>query len=1001
MFKAFRASAQKWAPFLFAVLLGCASTPVAAGGATSPATAAAAPASSPALPFDPSVTTGTLSNGLRYYLKRQKPEDQRAQLLLVVKAGSLHEEEDQRGVAHFVEHMAFQGTRRFSKEELKAVFERSGVAFGSDMNASTGYDHTQYQLNVPTDDPKLLTTALDVLEDWATSVTFGEQAVQQERGVILAEWLARQGLRQRMAQQQQDLLLAGSRYLQREPIGQKLVLEQLSRQRLLDYYQRWYRPERMAIVAVGDIEPAGIEAMVRQRFAQLPAGEPQSEPNLTIPVPDEPVAAVITDPELTASAVGLLLRSPGRVPRTEAELRAQLLLGLGTTMLNRRLSEITQRPDAPFAGAGGGVSYLFDAQQIFQAGARAKQGRLPESLAVMLAELERVERHGFGSSELDRERSAFLRGYDRRVAAKDTVSIGAIAFALSGAFVTGVPLMAPEYERDFGKRVLEGLSAADVSQAMRERLVNGQRLVIASGAERDAMPEKPSLLAALSSADALVVEPYQDRSFVGSLLPQLPEPARIVAEKRMEEVGVTEWTLSNGARVVLKPTEFAADEIVGQSTSFGGHARVAKRDVASALYAADIVQAGGVGQLDRLTLSKALAGKVANVSPWINELSEGIGSRAAPKDIETMFQLMHLYITAPRRDEQAFLSWRERFREQIRNRDLSPGAIFGDAISLKLWGNEPRRRAATPALLDEINLDTALKLYRERFADVSDFTFVFVGKIDEAAFRPLVERYLASLPGKGRKETFKDLGLHKRKGVTEVTVFAGKEDKTFVNLTFHGESRWSDPDHTDLDSLNAYLGIRMREVLREKLGTVYTPRVSYGFERLPYDHYSLTVSFESKPADVDPLIRAAREVIAEVKKSGIPASYVEKLSSQRTRDLQEYYRSNGFWLDQLLTKYRMKEDLKLILTLHELTRRVTSENVQRAARKFLRDDQYLMARLEPAAAAPGSGSPASSGATPPSEARPAPAGTARPPAAPRGPTPTSRSALPASTSPAN
>ncbi|MEY4548545.1 MAG: hypothetical protein RL685_4740 [Pseudomonadota bacterium] len=357
-----------------------------------------------------------------------------------------------------------------------------------------------------------------------------------------------------------------------------------------------------------------------------------------------------------------------------------------------------------------------------------------------------------------------------------------------------------------------------------------------------------------------------------------------------------------------------------------------------------------------------------------------------------MFQLLHLSLTAPRRDEQAFAAWLGRFREQLRNRDLNPASVFGEAVAQKVWGNEPRRLPPTLASLDEINLDTALKLYAERFADVSDFTFVFVGKIDEAAFRPLVERYLASLPGKGRKEAFKNLGLHRRKGVTEVTVHAGKEDKTSVSLMFHGEARWSENAHTDLDSLDTYLGIRVREVLREKLGNVYSPSVSYGFSRLPYDSYNLSVSFESKPGDVERLLQATRDVIAEVKKSGIDPSYVEKLRSERTRDVEEYYRSNAFWLERLVDKYRMKEDPRQILTLHELTQRVTSDNVRSAAQKFLRDDQYLIARLEPAVVAP-----AGDGKMPPmNDGKPPPTGGAKTPAAgEQGRTPSSRSTQPA------
>jgi zinc protease len=918
------------------------------------------------------VIKSSSSNGFSYYLKRQKPKDQRVHLLLVVGAGSLHEEDDQRGVAHFVEHMAFNGTRRFTKQAIIDFFEKSGMTFGSDLNASTGFDRTQYQLSVPTDDPKLLATALDILEDWASSVTFAPESVQNERPIVLSEWLTRQGMGKRVGDQTRDLLLAGSRYLKREPIGDKATLEQMGPERLIAFYQRWYRPERMAIVAVGDIDPKVLEPSLQERFSKLAAGSPQVAPDDAIAVGKDPVAAVITDPEMAASSIAVLFKAPSHRLLTEADYRERLLSGMAAQMLDRRLGEIAQRPEAPFTGASSSIaSGMLGKLDLVQIGARAKAGQIPHSLDVLLTEIERVKHHGYTDGEL-------------AVEARETTPIAALASALSNLFVTGDAVTSPEFSRDLGNRLLGQITLQEVTQASVERLHVSQEILLASGATRDAMPEKASLLAALEQAKSQPVAAYQDKAVASNLLAQAPTPGSIVSESRIEEVGVTVWGLSNGARVVLKPTDFSSDEVVEQSTSFGGNARVKKSDFPSASFAPQIVRSGGVGEFDRLALGKALAGKVVSVSPWVDELSEGIGGRAAPKDIETMFQLIYLYATAPRRDEPAFEALRASMREQLRNRDVDPGSVFADAVSKKLWGDEPRRSVPTLASIEQIQLDTALTFYADRFADVSDFTFVFVGKIDEATFRPLVERYLASLPGKGRKETFKDLGLHARKGISKVSVQAGKEDKESVVLMFHGESPWSENAHTDLVSLQMYLEMRVREVLREKIGGTYSPRISSNFGRLPFNAYTLSISFECKPSDADKLEQAARDVIADVKKSGIAASYVEKIKSERTRDLEEQYRNNGFWLERLVDKYRQNEDPRNILILHELTKRVTSDNVRLAAKKFLRNDQYLEAKLLPGvqtpAAAPPPGLPAPAApATPAAPAAPTPA-AAKPPA---------------------
>jgi zinc protease len=921
---------------------------VAPGSATSPP--GATPAPSAELPLDPQVLTGKLKSGVTYYLERHETKDRRAHLMLVVRAGSLHEDDDQRGMAHFVEHMAFSGTRRFAKQSLVDFFERSGLTFGSHANASTSFDRTEYMLSVPTDDPKLLPTALDVLEDWAAGISFEPDQVQKERQVLLSEWTSSRGAARRVGDQQRQLLLMGSRYVDRDIIGDRSVLETGPRQRLVDFYQRWYRPEQMAVIGVGDIDPQAVKAAVAERFDKLTASTlPAPPPNGEIPVGKEPSAAIITDPETPALEATVLFKSRGHALRTVADYREQLTAAMAAQMLDRRLGEIVQRPEAPFTGASSGMAQgVFGKLDLMQVGARAKQGQLAASFDTLLSELERVKRHGFTAPELERTRREYARFLDHQVAAQETAEGQAIAAGLANLFVVGDAVMAPEFQRSLGVRLLGELGLPEVNGAVGSRLQGSEEVLIASGATRDAMPEKASLLAALAASSQKPVQPYQEAAVEERLMVKLPEPGRIVAEQRIPEIGVIAWTLSNGARVVIRPTDFKNDQIVEQSVSFGGNRAVPAKDLPSARLAHEIVAAGGVQNLDQQALSKFLADKVVSVYPWIDEQDEGIRASAAPKDVETMFQLMYLYVTAPRRDPAAFEAYRAAVREGLRNRDLNPNQLFSEAIARKLYGDAPRRLPLTAAAVDALDLDSAFAFYRQRFADVSDFTFVFVGKIDEASFKPLVERYLASLPGGGRKETYHDLGLHRQKGISQVTVKAGKEDKASVMFLFHGETpRWSENAHTDLTSLESYLSIRLREVLREQLGGVYTPYVQSSFERIPVNEYSLVVAFDCKPADIDKLEQATRQVLTELEKNGAAPSYIEKLTNQRTRSLEEAYRSNDFWLERLVDKYKLREDPRQILILHDLTKRVTSENLQKAARTFARSDQYLEAKLLP------------------------------------------------------
>jgi zinc protease len=955
--------------YALAFMFACGGSPKPPASAPTPAergqTApiAPVPASSPPLPLDPKVTAGQLSNGFSYLLQRQKPDDKRAHLILVVKAGSVYEEDDQRGLAHFVEHMAFAGTRRFAKQALVDFFEKSGLTFGAHANAFTSYDRTQYLLNVPTDDPQLLATALDVMTDWAGAVLFDPEQMEKERQIMLSEWTSSRGAARRMGEQQRHILLAGSRFAEREVIGDEAVLKAAPRERIVDFYRRWYRPERMAIVMVGDIDPKAAEAAIRERFSSLPpaAQDAPAPPALDVPLHPEPITSVITDPEVTGTSVSVNFKTQTHPIATEADQRDALISNMAAGMLSRRLDTLARDPKAPFTGASIGISQgVFGCLDLVGASARAKQGRVQESLDTLLVELERARRFGFQDSEVERIKQQVARSLDSVVEGEATLEPASVAQGLAGTFVSGSVDVSADFIKALGTRLLGEITTADLNARAASWSRGAEELVLVSGASRDAMPAEAALAAALPEAAKKPLEPFRDEVTSEPLMAELPAPGRITEEKQVPEIGVDVWTLSNGARVVLKRTDFKRDQILGQALSFGGNARIPDKDFASARFATDAVTAGGLASFDVQMLRKVLAGKLVSARPWLAEDDEGISSSASPKDIETMFQLMHLYVTAPRRDEAAFEAFRAAVREGLRNRDLSPEAVFGDTVARAVWGNQPRRLPPTLASVEEINLDRALEIYQERFADVSDVSFVFVGDLDLASMRPLVERYLASLPGKGRKEKFKDLGLHRKKGVTRVRVHEGREDKATLLLRYHGESPWSDPAHTDLVSLQSYLNIRLREVLRDQMGGVYAPSVSSDFDRVPFDAWTLSISFSCKPADVDKLQTAIAEVVADVKKNGVSATYIEKLVSQRSRDLELSYRNNGFWLGRLASSYERGDDPRKILLLNELTRRVTSDNIRLAARKYLRDDQYIDAQLLPRA------EPAPASATAPS-----------------------------------
>jgi zinc protease len=947
--------------------------PGAVPGASAGAALPALPASKP-LPLDPQVKHGVLPNGLEYFVERHKPEDKRVQLVLVVKAGSLYEDDDQRGLAHFVEHMAFNGTRRFEKETLVDFFEKNGMRFGSHANATTSYDRTLYQLRLPADDPNLVLKGLDVLEDWSDSLSFDPEEVEKERKVVLSEWVSAQGVARRLGEQQRRLVLAGSRYIERETIGTTETLEQAKVERIVAFYKRWYRPERMAVIAVGDLDPAAIQAAITQRFARLaPSPVELIPPSRAIPIRREPIAVVMTDPEITVSLANVAFKRLTEPARNEDEHRFRLVSAMATHALSRRLDELTMNPDAAFTGASSGViPGAFGALDLLQVSARAKDGKLVPSLDAILVEIERARRHGFTEPELERERTAYLRSLERGTSTEQTEDIGGVAGGLAEQFVSGNVVMSAEYERTLGTKLMQQISVDELNRVFSRWIAESEQLFWVSAPARDNLPDRKSMLALRTEVLARDVAPYTEHVVSDELMATLPTPGTVTNEEYIPELDVTVWTLSNGARVVVKATDFKADEILARAVSFGGNAGVSPADFERVRFAAEVVGVSGLGTLDRQGLQRRVTGKVVSARPFIEEQEEGIVASAAPKDVETMLQLMHLYATAPRRDEAAFETLKNALQEQVKNRELSPTQVFADSVAKEFWGNTPRRLPPSAESIAGLDLDASLALYRDRFADLSDFTFVFVGRIDKEAFKPLVERYIASLPGGGRREKFKDIGLHRKKGVTRVVVKRGQEDKATLTLVFHGESPWSDPAHTDLVSLESYLGIRLREVLREQLGAVYTPYVESRFDRVPYDAYSMVISLECKPSDLDRVERAVRDVIRDTKKSGVEASYLDKMINQRTRELEEGYRTNSFWLGRLASRYERGEDPREIMILHALTKRITKDNLRHAAQQFLRDDQYLDARLLPAATAPAT-SPGSAPTALPAAPVPAPA----------------------------
>ena len=921
----------------------------AQAAATRGAAADSAPPLSTPLPADPLVRTGRLPNGLRYWVRRNGKPEGRAELRLVVDAGSVLEDDDQRGLAHFVEHMAFNGTAHFAKQELVHYLESIGMRFGADLNASTGFDETVYMLMVPTDTAATLERGLDILEDWAHAVTFDSTEIEKERGVVIEEWRGGQGAGARMRDKQLPILFRGSRYAVRLPIGDRQVLETFDPRALRRFYADWYRPDLMGVVAVGDFDPARVEQLIVRHFGPLrnPPGE-RPRPEAPVPPNRETLVAIATDPEATGTSVSVVWKQPDRDTRTVGDYRRGLVEALYNRMLDNRLDEIVQRPDAPFIGASSSLGGFVRNSSAYEMGAAVRDGGVLRGLQALLTEAARVERFGFTPTELEREKREMLRGIERAYAEREKTVSAAYAGEYVSSFLEDEPSPGVAYEYMLYRTLLPGIGLPEVNRLAREWLVDTNRVVLVNAPDKPgSVPSEAALLAVFDSIGRQPLTAYTDSVGAGPLVERTPPPAAVTSTRRIPELGVTEWRLANGVRVIAKPTDFKADEVLMTAYSPGGTSLAADSTFIAASTAALVVSAGGVGRFGRVELEKALAGQAVRVGPFVSDREEGFSGSASPRDLETLLQLVYLYVTAPRQDSAAYAALMQRLRASIANRGLSPNAAFSDTLQVTLAQHNPRARPLTPALLDEMNLGTSYRFFRDRFADAGDFTFVFVGSFTPDTLLPLVQRWLGALPAHGRVDRPRDIVIAPPTGVVTRTVVRGAEPKSRTALVFTGPARFDRQTRYVLSSLADVMEIELRESLREELGGTYSVDVSAGLDRDPRPQYSLSIDFGSAPERADELTRAVFAVIDSLRRTGPAATDVAKVAEAQRRDRETAIKQNGYWLGQLAGSDRYGWDPRQILTGETLINSLSAPMLRDAARKYLRTDNYVRVTLVP------------------------------------------------------
>jgi len=903
------------------------------------------------IPVDPRITVGQLANGLRYWIRENREPKNRAELRLVVNAGSVLEDEDQRGLAHVVEHLAFNGTTHFPQQKLVDFMESIGMRFGSDLNAFTSFDSTTYVLQVPMDSPAIVENAFLILEDWAHNVTFEPKAVDKERGIIVEEWRLGQGADARIRDRQIPVLLKGSRYAERLPDGKKEVIETFSYDTLKRFYRTWYRPNLMAVVAVGDFDRARIEDLIKKRFAALtnPPGAP-ARPDYPVPDHDGTLFSIVPDKEAQQSIVSVYHKLPAAEQSTVGAYRRMLVERLFNDMINDRLTEILQKPNPPFLGAVSSRGRFVGSKDAYVLSALVGDGGIPKGLKALYTEGERVARFGFTATELERRKATAMRYFERAVAEKETSASNDYAEEFTRAFLEGEPTPGIQWENDAHKLFLPAITLAEVNALAREWMTDRNRVVTASLPEKPGVPvpteaELRQVLADVRTEMGLTA--YQDTTTDAPLVDKEPVPGEIVARREVPAIGVTEWTLSNGARVVLKPTSFKEDEILFEATSPGGISLAEDANLVPANTADQVVPAGGLGVFSAVDLEKKLAGKAVTIRPSIDELDEGLSASASPKDAEILFQLVYLTFTEPRPDPVVFEVLKSQIKTYLENRTKSPETVFSDTLRTTLQRDQPRFRPMTVEEIPLLNLDKSMAFYRDRFADASDFTFVLVGNIDLAAIEPLVKRYLASLPSLHRKEMWKDWRVSPPEGVVKRTVEKGVEPKSLTAIVFSGPFT-DDPGHrVNIRAAGQILETRLRKLLREKLSGTYDVSVRPSYGRVPRQEFRMGIDLGTDPARMDEMSKAIFAEIKKLQKKGPTAAEVDEVRLAESRDYETASRENGWWLRRLSDSYWLGDDPASIVKFPDSLKLLTRESAKAAAKTYFNTKRFVQVTLYP------------------------------------------------------
>ncbi|MBE7171019.1 MAG: insulinase family protein [Williamsia sp.] len=915
------------------------------------------------IPTDPAVKVGKLPNGLTYYVRRNVKPANKVQLRLVVNAGSVLEQPDQQGLAHLMEHMNFNGLQHFQKNELVSYLQSIGVKFGADLNAYTGFDETVYILPIPSDAPGKIDSGFTILADWAGNATLDTAEINKERYVVLEESRLGKGAGERMRNKYFPVLFNNSLYASRLPIGIDSILQHTPTDALVRFYKTWYRPDLMAVVVVGDIDPAVAEQQIIKHFSALKNPEQETPRPSIIPIAErkQSVGMVLTDREQTGNVLNIInYIEPAKRIDTWAAYRGTIIESLFNEIINERFGELRQLPEPPFLYAGTYFEDFLRGYRSFSTYVSLSDKQSPKAaIDSVTGVLESVKKYGFLSTELERAKSNLLNAFTTEYTDRDKTESANLVYDYINNFLMQSPAVSIADRYAFVKQVLPGIALEEVNALSKKMETMQGKFALLMAPEKNAaqLPSNAELLSILDAAHNIPARPYREKVVASSLMDKSPVSGKVVKETKNDALGTTDLTLSNGITVTLRPTSFKNDDIQMDAWRWGGNRKYGLADKSNAQFAATLVRVMGVKNLTPVDLNKFLSGKTVNTFPYINPYDEGIEGSSSVKDFVTFLQLVNLYLTAPRKDPQLFQSFVTAQKGSIENLKANPRNFFYDTLSKITYNNSPWA-GGLPKISDyeQLNLDRSFNIYKEVFSNLYGMHFTFVGNIDIPKAKPLLETYLGSLPAKQKENKFTDEGLRPVKGVVEATINKGAANQSQLVISFTGDAPFSNEENLKLRALLDVLNIHIVEKLREEMSGIYTGGVSGGIINRPYPHYSLTATLPCGPENVDKLSKAFFELVKEAQDKGVNQKDLDKVKETLKKQNDDQMVQNGYWLQSLSRAWIEKTDPSWILDYPKKVSALTVNDLQQAAKKYFNMNNYVKAVLMPETANPAGGS---------------------------------------------